>query len=167
MKPTDLTNEIIAEFQTQSKAFVDNFLEVYLTKHVTPYMHCMMYHVGEFMTLHGSIVQFIQQGLEKYNDVMTKDYFRSSSHWGIQCFIQILQKQNRLEHLESIGVQRSKVHKITCHNCKEHGHNRLTCKTPCSNCKIAPFCGHLVSVDGKRVPSCQIMSNDNPCVIHI
>jgi len=33
-------------------------------------MHCMMYHVEKFMTLHW-IVQFIQQSLEKYDDMMT------------------------------------------------------------------------------------------------
>lgn len=51
------------------------------------------------MEVHGALLQFTQQGLEKYNDVMTKDYFRSSSHKGEECLQQILQKQNRLEHL--------------------------------------------------------------------
>ena len=43
-------------------------------------MRCMMNHVLEFMQCHGSILQFTQQGLEKYNDNMTKDYFRFTSH---------------------------------------------------------------------------------------
>ena len=32
-------------------------------------------HVGEFMELHQSILPFTQQGMEKHNDIMTKDYF--------------------------------------------------------------------------------------------
>ena len=75
--------------------------------HVTPYMHCMMNHTSQFMELHGSILSFTQQGLEKY-DIMTKDYFRATSHEGEQCLIQILQKQNRMEYLEAKGVKRAK-----------------------------------------------------------
>ena len=41
-----------------------------------------MNHVAEFMRLHGGILQFSQQGLEKYNDVMTKQYFRGTNHKG-------------------------------------------------------------------------------------
>ena len=156
LKPSEITPELITQFQSKSKAFVDDFVQLYLTKHVTPYMHCMMHHVGEFMDLHGSIVQFTQQGLEKYNDVMTKDYFRSSSHCGIQCFIQILQKQNRIEHLESIGSKRPKKHQVTCSNCKKDGHNRLTCKAPCLHCGSTPFCGHLTIGNGKKIPQCQL-----------
>ena len=37
------------------------------------------------MSLHGSILLFTQQGMEKYNDVMTKDYFRSTCHRGEEC----------------------------------------------------------------------------------
>ena len=80
------------------------------------------------MELHGSVLPFTQQGMEKYNDTMTKDYFRATSHRGEQCLIQILQKQNRLELLETKPVKRKKKFDITCSLCKGHGHNRLTCK---------------------------------------
>lgn len=39
---------------------------------MTPYIHAFMNHVGEFMTIHGSILPFNQQALEKENDVITK-----------------------------------------------------------------------------------------------
>ena len=74
-RPEDVTPYTSCEFETRSKAFVDQFVEIYPAKFVTPYMHCMMMHVSEFMTLHGAIIPFTQQGLEKYNDLMTKDYF--------------------------------------------------------------------------------------------
>ena len=33
-------------------------------EHVTPYMHCMMQHVGQFMATSGALLPFTQQGLE-------------------------------------------------------------------------------------------------------
>ena len=56
------------------------FLEVYQTKHVTPYMHTLVYHVPEFIGLYGCLAPFSQQGLEWLNDSLTKDYFRSTNH---------------------------------------------------------------------------------------
>ena len=41
---------------------------------------CYAYHIGEFLQIHGGLLPFTQQGLEKYNDVMTKDYFRGSNN---------------------------------------------------------------------------------------
>ena len=60
-------------FEVKAKAFVDRFVSIYPTKYVTPYMHCtfMMHHISELMSLHGSILSFTQQGMEKYNDVTT------------------------------------------------------------------------------------------------
>ena len=64
-------------------------------------------YVGEFMQIHGSILPFTQQGLEKKNDVITKSYFRSICHQGETALRQILEKQNRIEHLESSVVKKS------------------------------------------------------------
>ena len=83
------------------------FTEIYPANHVTPYMHMhsMMQHVRQFMMLSGAILPFTQQALEKYNDLVTKDYYRSSSHRGQECLTQILQKQNQIEDLESSGAK--------------------------------------------------------------
>jgi len=126
-KPSELTNSVIKNFESQSRDFVDHFIDLYPSKHTTPYMHCMMNHVNEFMTIHGSILQFTQQGIEKYNDIMTKDYFRSTSHHSETSLVQILQKQNRIEHLKTLGVERKK-RVIKCTICKKSGHNKKTCK---------------------------------------
>ena len=132
VRPEDLTTEKVSEFESQSKEFIRAFTELYPAKHVTPYMHCMMQHVGEFMTISGALLPFTQQGLEKYNDTMTKDYFRSTSHRGQECLSQMLQKQNRLEHLEHVGAKRSKKFEIRCSNCNGQGHNRLSCVKSCN-----------------------------------
>ena len=54
---------------THAEDFERKARELYPSKHVTPYMHTMMNHVSQFMELHGSILPFIQQGMEKYNCV--------------------------------------------------------------------------------------------------
>ena len=80
------------------------FIDVYHASNVTPYIHALMNHVHEFMLLHGSILAFTQQGLEKYNDIVTKQHFQSSNHGGQQALSQIMEKQNRLEHMRDISI---------------------------------------------------------------
>ena len=104
-----------------------------------------MNHVGEFMTIHGSILPFNQQALEKKNDVITKIFFRSSNHQGDTALRQIIEKQNRIEHLESIGIKKIKLREIQCSNCKGQGHNRLSCPAPCQKCTFAPYKDHLTA----------------------
>ena len=41
-------------------------------------MHALISHVSEFVSLHGNIVAFTQQGLEKLNDTTTKNYFEAT-----------------------------------------------------------------------------------------
>ena len=164
-EPSKVTPDLIQSFELESKAFVNAFTNLYPSKHVTPYMHCMSNHVKEFMELHGSILPFTQQGLEKYNDIMTKDYFRSSCHRGEQCLTQILQKRNRIEHLESLGAKRKKKHDVKCTNCQQKGHNKLTCASPCSLCQAVPFCSHLVLVDRHYIPACQHTVDHNEDVL--
>ena len=151
VKPENMQSNHAETFEEKARTFVRSFNDQYTTKHVTPYMHCMMNHVAEFMKLHGSILPFTQQGLEKYNDTMTKDYFRATSHKGEQCLIQILQKQNKMELLEARRSKRAKKHDITCSNCKLDGHNRLTCIAPCAVCHAPNYCAHLGS---DRLPPC-------------
>ena len=85
VRPHEVTELTATQFEERSKEFVRTFTDIYPAKHVTPYMHCMMMHVSEFMQIHGALLPFTQHGLEKYNDCMTKDYFRSSSHRGQEC----------------------------------------------------------------------------------
>ena len=81
-------------------------MAVYQRKNITPYIHAMINHVGEFMKIHGSIIPFTQQGLEKKNNIITKTFFQSSNHQGDIALRQIVEKQNRVEHLETIGAKK-------------------------------------------------------------
>lgn len=116
----------------------------------------MANHVGEFMRVHGSILSFTQQGLEKYNDMMTKEYFCATCHRNDEALIQIIQKQNRLEHLHDSGAMAPKCFEIRCSNCSQTGHNKLTCSLPCRQCNTTPFKDHLTLIDGHTVPACTL-----------
>lgn len=114
-----------------------------------------MNHVGEFLKIHGSIIPFTQQGLEKKNDVITKTYFRSSNHQGETALRQIIEKQNRIEHMETIGIKKIKVHDVHCSNCNGIGHNHLTCEKACRHCAFVPYCDHLVKSNNNKIAVCQ------------
>ena len=90
-RPSEVTEDHIKDFEAKLRSFVDNFINIYPSKHVTPYMHCMMNHLTEFLKEHGSILQFTQHGIEKYNDILIKDCFRSSAHHQESSLLQILQ----------------------------------------------------------------------------
>jgi hypothetical protein len=67
-------------------------------------MHALVWHVPEFLSLSdGTICPFTQQGLEKLNDRTTKDYFRSRNQRGLDALFQLVQKHNRMEHLEDLA----------------------------------------------------------------
>ena len=113
------------EIKQEAKEWITLFLEVYQTKHVTPYMHTLIYHIPEFISLHGSLAPFSQQGLERLNDTITKDYFRSTNHRD-DALQSLLKKLNRLEELRDTEEQTH--HQIHCCKlCKQPGHNSRTC----------------------------------------
>ena len=63
----------IKEVRTTVRNWLTLFLSVYQSRHITPYMHTLIFHVPEFLNLYGSLLPFSQQGLEKLNDNLTKD----------------------------------------------------------------------------------------------
>ena len=66
-----------------------------------PYMHALCSHVPEFLALYGNIEYFTQQGMEKYNDITSKNFFRSTNHRGVSAIKQLFLKRNRLQFLEA------------------------------------------------------------------
>ena len=89
------------------------FLTVYQTKHVTPYMHLLVSHIPQFLEMYGTLAPFSQQGLEKLNDDLTKDYFRSTNHRSTDALKQMLLKLNRIEELTDRHCSHPK-HLYTC-----------------------------------------------------
>lgn len=72
------------------------FIKCYGSKFITPYMHTFVYHIPEFIRLHGNINLFNLQGLEKLNDISTNNYHRSSNK-SKTYLNQMIQKRNRQE----------------------------------------------------------------------
>ena len=87
------------QLQDDVNNWITIFTSIYLTKHVTPYMHILVSHIPQFIPLYGSLACFSQQGLEKLNDEITKDYFRSTNQCNTESLVQLMCKLNRLEEL--------------------------------------------------------------------
>lgn len=109
--------------------WIIDFTSIYLSKHVTPYMHLMAMHISQFLTKYGNLVTFTQQGMEKLNDQTSIDYARSTNHnyRTLEALKQLIEKKNRIEYLEDEGFERAKKSRV-CFLCKTPGHNRRTCK---------------------------------------
>jgi len=124
--PKNLDKTEIEDFSKKTKKWIELFTYVYHSRHVTPYIHVLNAHIPTFLERFGSLAFYSQQGLEKFNDEITKAYFKSTNHHAKGALDQIMRKFNRLENLADEQCQRTKqLH--TCSNCKEVGHNSKTC----------------------------------------
>ena len=125
------TDESIVQLEENIKGWFTIFLSLYQTKDVTPYMHALYSHVPEFLKLYKNVAFFSQQGIEKYNDVASKNYFRSSNHREISALKQLLKKY-RVQFLEAAGFERVKQ-SYQCSNCSSQGNTIKTCTKQSKN----------------------------------
>jgi hypothetical protein len=93
VKKNELTHE---EVKLETSNWLKNFLNVYESNKVTPYMHTFVSHLHEFVRLYEDVNQFTTQGLEKMNDLCTGYYFRSNNKRD-NPLVQLLHKRNRIE----------------------------------------------------------------------
>ena len=115
----------IEAFATKAKLWLELFLQVYQTKHMTPYMHALVAHLPEFLTLHGSIIPFMQQGLERLNDQYTHFYFRGTNHHDYEALKQLLLKKNCIECLSDEGCMWQRKQQVqVCSCCGKCGHTK-------------------------------------------
>jgi hypothetical protein len=63
---------------------------------VTPYMHCLVYHVPFFTKKYGKLLRFSEQGIEKIYDEITNIYHSKTNKW--DATVDILQVRKRIEH---------------------------------------------------------------------
>ena len=134
-------------------SWLDEFLALFQSKDVTPYIHAFVNHVPEFLQLHGGLNVFNQQGLEKFNDVSTKMFFKGTNMRGIEALRQSMLKRHRIHVLETEGhVRERRI--IKCRNCQGSGHTVLTCMNPCGDCGTAICCKHLTKVGNVWLKEC-------------
>ena len=71
---------------------------------------------------------FSCQGLEHFNDITTKDYFRATNHGkGVSSLMQLMNKYNRKLYLQTKGICIEKRN-YRCSICKKSDHNKISCK---------------------------------------
>ena len=136
----------------------ENFLKLYQTKDVTPYIHALNAHVPEFLKLYKNIAYYTQQGMAKYNTRASKDYFCSTNHRGVSALKQLFLKKNRIQYLEAGGYVRVK-NSYTCSNCSNTGHTIKTCTYNCINCEHTTCCSHLIKINGHWKQKCLIVTD--------
>ena len=134
-------------------SWFDDFLAFFQSKDITPYIHAFVNHVPEFLGLHGSLNLFNQQGLEKFNDVTTKIFFKGTNMRGIEAPRQSMLKRHRIHVLETEGHIREK-RIMRCRNCQGNGHTILTCMNQCCDCGTAICCKHLIKVGNVWLKEC-------------
>ena len=89
-------------------------------------MHILTNHLPETMRLHGNIVDFCQQGLEKLNYMITKWYFRSTN-FDQTALTQSIRKHFRISQLEKKS-QRPLKFQVSFSRCDKSGHsNKRIC----------------------------------------
>ena len=54
----ELSPDTIESFERRARQWGRDFIGVYQTKNVTPYIHALMNHVGQFMRIHPTNVEF-------------------------------------------------------------------------------------------------------------
>ena len=118
-----------SELQSEIKNWVRKFLRVYQRKNIIPYVHAFAFHVPEFMEQYGTICKFSQQGLEKLNDITTKQYLRGTNHHNnTEALKQVMEKRNRLEQLSDEGYKRTRRTQH-CRSCGQTGHTSRSCSS--------------------------------------
>ena len=113
-------------------------------------MHAFVAHVPEFVQIHGVIVPFTQQGLEKLNDSLTQFFYRGSNHRDKEALTQMLQEANRITLSEhAYGCQR-KVEQQACSHRHKEGHNKRSCPNVPLQGQDSPVNEDVVSDDSRE-----------------
>ncbi len=90
------TDEEIELFDAEAKDFMSVFLSIFLTRHVTPYMHLYANHISELLYRHRTLYSFLQEPIELNNHVNLSDFHWCTSKRTHGAMKQLVQKRCRL-----------------------------------------------------------------------
>jgi hypothetical protein len=85
--------------QIETKKWLSLYISIYGHDRITPYIHIFSCHLHEFALVFENINDYNQQGFEKQNDQLTKDFQRSTNKSSETYLKQMIQKRNRVEAL--------------------------------------------------------------------
>jgi hypothetical protein len=91
------------KLKTDTKSWLINYLDVYDTSDVTPYIHTFVYHLHELQLLYGNVNEFNMEGLEKKNGILKSQYFGATNRHKKSYLVQLINQQNRLDLLSQLG----------------------------------------------------------------
>lgn len=121
----DTTAQHRSEIKSIISEWTGMYVKLFQAKDITPYVHCLKYHVSELVETYGNISGFTQQGLEKLNDQLTKSYFRGTNFRLDDALEQVILRHCRMKQLDSLTRPCGKVHH--CSKCGETTHRRPAC----------------------------------------
>ncbi|XP_048575757.1 uncharacterized protein LOC116617653 isoform X2 [Nematostella vectensis] len=84
-------------FQEKARQWGTKFRKATFDEDVIPYIHVLVYHVPQFLEIHGTIHQFNCQTVEKKNHMQNKTFHRGSQKGGKNSnyTVQIMERENR------------------------------------------------------------------------
>ncbi|CAG2214315.1 unnamed protein product [Mytilus edulis] len=100
---------------TQCKQWVDKFLSLgdkrkgYAKKNITPYIHCLLYHVPYFIVNYGSLRKFSGQPTEKVNDDIKAIHHKKTNRY--DCAMDALTVRKRIEANHNSGREKRSYNK--------------------------------------------------------
>ena len=109
---TQVTIEIHMETGFQRvKKWLDTFLGLEMKgrlgySRITPYMHCLLYHVPGFVNRYGTLLNFSGQGVEKMNDIIKMAHQKRSNKQDQT--VDELKTRKRMEVLKEDNCERVK-----------------------------------------------------------
>ncbi len=95
----NINNETLSLIYEHGRQWIKLFCSLggkrqgYEKARVTPYMHCIPYHIPKFIHDHGPLKMFTGQGVEKNNDDAKKLYYQKSNKWDATRDVLLLESQ--------------------------------------------------------------------------
>lgn len=98
-----IENLDMVSFKERLRNWLYFYKKIDIMENTSPYVHAFVFHMPEFLKIHGRINLYNCQGLEKLNDISTKFYFNSTNKNNKDniFLVQLIKKMNRMELFNS------------------------------------------------------------------
>ena len=92
--------------ENKLKNWLRHFLDIYFATDITPYIHCFVFHIPQFLDLYSDIDVFNLQGLERFNKCSIRYYHGATNRQNkdMKWVKQLINKRMRLEYFHLNGI---------------------------------------------------------------